>query len=449
MKKNLVMGTASGFDWDTLEPFVTSFVRHVKNAELVLFLRDISDFTLDRLKRCGKGVLKIEPFEYRAIKNIGIDRFKNFKRYIDAHGDNYEQIFITDTRDVIFQSDVFECFKGYSNFLGYSSEADDIRGSKTGNRTNYRWIMDIVGKEEADKLLDKKIICAGSALIGTPREVQIFLEILLSNDFASEKHAFDQVMFNYLFHNNLVPIENLIESDVESGAIFTIALADNFYVRGDKILRNGGIPAVVHQYDRHWPSVQLVNEVYRDKDFQFDERFNDARSVIDQIKSLLRSDKISEATKIFLKKFLSTDDFSRHGGDLMKLWKSTLEITFKKPLTKQLEVLELAIQYAAAFTKSFQGYSVDKVVNTFNFAKKLGRPVCFELKVRIANDLLDIAKQNLNANNPDKVFLSINLIEELDMPPDKNFYLFVAKANRTFGKKDEALAAYKRVLELS
>ena len=229
MKKNLVMGSASGFDWDTLEPFVTSFVMHVKNAELVLFLKDISDFTLDRLKHYGKDVLKIEPFEYREIKNIGIDRFKNFKRYIDLHGDDYEQIFITDTRDVIFQGDVFEPFKDCKNYLGYTTEADDIAGSRTGNRINYNWIADIFGKEEADKLLDKKVICAGGAVIGTTRGVQIFLEILLSKNSSSEKFAFDQAAFNYLIYNNLIPIENLIESDVESGEIFTAGMFNILY----------------------------------------------------------------------------------------------------------------------------------------------------------------------------------------------------------------------------
>ena len=103
--KNLVMGSASGFDWKTLEPFVTSFARHVKTAELVLFVKNISDFTLERIKRCG-GRVKFEPFEHTNF--IGIERFKNFKRYIDAHGDEYDQIFITDTRDVIFQGDIFE-----------------------------------------------------------------------------------------------------------------------------------------------------------------------------------------------------------------------------------------------------------------------------------------------------------------------------------------------------
>ena len=439
------MGTASGFDWDTLEPFVTSFVMHVKNAELVLFLKDISDFTLDRLKRCGEGVLKIEPFEYRKIEHIGIDRFKNFKRYIDAYGNNYEQIFITDTRDVIFQSDVFDCFKGQSDFLVYSSEADNFRGSKTGYRTNYMWFVNIFGKEEADKLLDKKIICAGSALLGTPREVKTFLEILLSNDFASEKVAFDQVMFNYLIHNNLIPIKNLTDSDVESGAIFTAGLADNFYIQGDEILRNGGVPAVVHQYDRHKPLIQLVNEIYRDKAIQVDDRFNDIRSVIEQIKSLVRADKINEATKIFMKRFLSNDDFSFHGGDLMKLWRFTLQ----KPLTKQLEVLELAIQYAATLVQNWQGYSLNKIHGSLKLAKNLGHPIDFEFKVCVANTTLKLAQQNLDSNNPEMVFFCVNAIEELDMPPDKDFYLFAAKANRIFGKKDEALAAYKRALELS
>lgn len=55
MKKNLVMGVAKGYDWNALEPFVISFKRHCPNAELVLFVDDISDFTRDRLISCGGG----------------------------------------------------------------------------------------------------------------------------------------------------------------------------------------------------------------------------------------------------------------------------------------------------------------------------------------------------------------------------------------------------------
>lgn len=56
--KNLVMGSASGYDWNTLEPFITSFVRNCPSAELVLFVNNISDFTRDRLLSSGRGGIK-------------------------------------------------------------------------------------------------------------------------------------------------------------------------------------------------------------------------------------------------------------------------------------------------------------------------------------------------------------------------------------------------------
>ena len=439
MKKNLVMGTASGFDWDTLEPFVTSFVMNVKSAELVLFLKDISDFTLDRLKRCGKDVLKIEPFEHNEIKTMGIDRFKNFKRYIDSHGEDYEQIFITDTRDVIFQGDIFESFKGYKNFLGYSTEADDIRGSKTGSKMNYEWIKDVFGKEEADKLLDKKIICAGGAVIGTPREVKIFLEMLLSKNFPSEKFAFDQAAFNYLVWNNLLPIKNLIDIDVYSGEIFTVALYVNLYpinIRDGKILRgDGGVPAVVHQYDRHQELIKIVDGIYRAKNFQADERFTDTRSTIEQTTSLLRVNKIGEATRLFLKNFLSQPDFSSYAQILMKLW----DISSKKPLSKPLELLELAIQDALKSVKVFSVRDLHNICKILKYAEQNEHPVDNDFKNFFANFLLIMAEQYLKRNQPKECFDSLQTIEELGVPLNKDFYLFVEKVNRIFSRKEEAL----------
>ena len=401
------------------------------------------------MKHCGKDALKIEPFEYRDMRTIGIDRFENFKRYVDAHGDNYEQIFITDTRDVIFQGDMFDCFKGQCNFLGYSTEADDIRGSKIGDRANYNWITDCFGKEEADKLLDKKIICDGT-VIGTIDEMKIFTQKMWQAVFAVEKRVnfriHDQAIANYLIYNNLVPIENLIESDVESGAIFTVALVDKFSVRDEKILRgDGGIPAVVHQYDRHKHLVQLVDEIYRDKNFQPDGRFDDTRSVIEQTSYLVHADRIGEATRLFLKKFLSNADFSNYGRALLNLWK----VALKKPLTQTLELLELALQSAMTSIPNFRGIFFDEICSFLHKVEKLGHPVDFELKRHVVDIILITGEFHLNAKNFDTCLGLIKLIEGLNIPPDKNFYLFVAKANRLAGRKDAALEAYKKVLELS
>ena len=169
--KNLVMGVAKGYGWDILEPFVTSFAKNCRSAELVLFVDDISDFTRDRLIQAGVWLQNFPDDLKSGIPNN--TRWKVFADFLEIHGDAYEQIFITDTRDVIFQSDVFAAFGGLKNYLGLTTEADDIGGSKTGDRINYDWLVDCFGKAAADKLLDKKIICDGT-VIGTTAEMKIF-----------------------------------------------------------------------------------------------------------------------------------------------------------------------------------------------------------------------------------------------------------------------------------
>ena len=442
MKKNLVMGVAKSYSWDILEPFVNSCKKNCPSADIIFFVDDISDFTRARLINHGVFLFDI-PAEYRNTMIINL-RWKLYLDFLEEYGNNYAQIFTTDTRDVIFQSDVFEQFKNRSNFLVYATEADDIRGSKTGVKTNYNWCLSCLGNEETYKLLDKKIICCGT-IIGTTRELKIFCSLMWDALKNSTIWGHEQAVMNYLIRNDLLPIANLIESDVESGAIFTTALADNFSVRGDKIYRNGSIPAVVHQYDRKESLTRPVDEIYHDKNFQFDERFSDTRSIIEQAALLLFHDNINSATRIFLRKYLSNTDFRNFGGALIRLW----SVALNKPLSQPLELLELAAQNAATSAKRFGGYVIATICDYLKRAKKIGHPVDPEFKNHIANILLENAVFNLDAKNFVMCFICFELIEQLDMPPDKDFYLFVAKACRLAGKKNEALAAYKKVLELS
>lgn len=62
---------------------------------------------------------------------------------------------------------------------------------------------------------------------------------------------------------------------------------------------------------------------------------------------------------------------------------------------------------------------------------------------------MNIAEQTLNEQNADFCFYCIDVIKALDLPPDKDFYLLQARANRTFGRKEAALAAYQKALDLS
>lgn len=436
MKKNVVMASASGYDWTMLEPFVTSFVRNCPSAELVLFANDISDFTRDRLISCGGGV-KLEPF--KVIRQPVNDRWNNFLSYIEAHGDEYEQVFITDTRDVIFQSDVFEAFKGNVNWLGYSTEFLKI-GQET--RYNYRWIEMYFGKAAAENLADKRIICAGSAAIGSTREIKIFIEKLLTTNPKTDRLGSDQATMNYIIHNKLLPIEHLIESDVDTGEIFTAGQIPNPQTRDDKILRgDGGVPAVVHQYDRRRPFWLLSEKIYRDKNFQADERFTDPRSAFEQIRQLAYIGKTEDAARFFMNH--TNADFVRDIDKTLKFWENLLS----HPFTPAVGYLELSIHNALASVENLSVRYLDVICSRLHYTIKNGHVVTLQFVKSIAQNLLNTAEQSLDERNRSIFTFCTETIRFL--PPDKDLYLLQAKACRKFGKKDEALAAYKQALDLS
>ena len=442
MKKNLIMGVAKSYDWDTLEPFVLSWKKNCPSADLILFVDDLSDFTRDKLVRWG-CVLKEFPAEMKAGIPNNV-RWKIFDDFLEIQGNEYEQIFLTDTRDVIFQNDLFEQFNGYKNWLGCATEGVYFRDCEV----NYGWFIDCFGKEEIEKFLDKIVICDGT-VIGTTAEIKIFASKMWKLLFSIEKkfnyRIHDQTIANYLVYNNLLPIKNFIESDIYSGEIFTAGAANNFFVRGDKIFRNGGVPAVVHQYDRKDELLALVDEIYHDKNFYFDERFTDTRSIIEQTTSLLRADKIGAASKIFLRKYLSDTDFSNFGGALIRL----LNIALKKPLSKPLEILELAVQSAAKSTYKYSGYFLADVCAMPKRLEEKGHPVDPEFKLHAANIILELARQCLNEKDFGKFFYFTDKIKEFVLPKNKDFYLLQAKAYQILGKKDAELEAYKKALELS
>ncbi len=409
MKKNLVLGVAKGYGWDILEPFVLSCKKNCPSAEIVFFVDDISDFTREYL--IGAGVL-LGNFPKELNNGIPNNtRWKIFLDFLEMYGDAYEQIFITDTRDVIFQGDVFAAFKNYRNYLGLTTEADDIRGSKSGNRINYDWIVGCLGEAEADKLADKKIICCGT-VIGTSAEMKIFCRELWKILEHKTKDIFDQAVTNYLAYNNLLPIENLIEIDVEHGEIFTMGMCRHkLPIHEDKILRiDWDIPSVVHQYDRHNKLINIVDEIYHDKNFQADKNFSDMRSVIEQATCLLFANKIGDAARLFMKKFLVTKDFEGCVKALTRFW----EITMRNPLSPASELMELSAQSALSSVKNFSAADWNEICILLNRAQESQHPIDPEFKNYIVTELLKLAGKKFSLKEREQYLSCIEMIISIE-----------------------------------
>ena len=434
------MGVATGYDWYKLEPFVNSFKRYVKNADLILFVDNISDFTRDALTQNNVGLLPI-PNEFKNKLMVSV-RWMMYKNFLDERGKDYRQVFLTDTRDVIFQGDVFETYADVKNFLGYVTEGEFIKNCPF----NFDWLEGLFRKEIAEKLKNEEIICSGT-ILGTVTEIKNLCVKMSQILHQNTIFGADQGAENYLVRENLLDVENIFEINCEHGNILTAGYF--FYknpikIENDKILRgDGGIPAVVHQYDRHPALVQLIDKLYRDNNFHPNKNFTDTRSMLEQILHLANLDRIDDAYKLFTQ-YLFGKNFVDYVGKLLELWETIL----RKSFTYSSELLMLSIQGALMSTNgnSFNLGNINKALELTNFCMKNHVAVSYPFKIFMGNILINLTHKYYSFKQLEKCIDYLNFINELDTPKDTNFYLFQAKVYRESGKKAEALAAYEKAL---
>ncbi len=302
-----------------------------------------------------------------------ISRWEMFKRFIDAHAE-YDKIFVTDVRDVIFQGDIFASYAGYENFLVYAEEGYALKDDPAHNNQN--WLIRLFGENKYRKICDKPAICCGT-VFGSREEMKIFLAGMIEILKDDMQWGDDQAAMNYLVHNKLLPIENLVASNFMTGGILTTVYCVDFSnsVSGDKILRGDGkVPAVVHQYDRHEKLTQLVDRLYREKYFQLDGRFTNSRSSLDQTMCLAFRQNFIDATKIFVSNVLYAD-LKNSGDSFLKIWQMILQA----PLNSDAEILSVAAQKKLAESLSANGNfnlnQLEKIYAAYEFSAKNQRAI--------------------------------------------------------------------------
>lgn len=109
MRKDLIIGGASGYTWDQLKYWVNSIQQSGFAGDIVLVATNITKETIDKLR--SKGVLlelygkQDENGNFTAHSNGAphVERFFYIWNYIRQHLDLYDYVITTDTRDVVFQ----------------------------------------------------------------------------------------------------------------------------------------------------------------------------------------------------------------------------------------------------------------------------------------------------------------------------------------------------------
>ena len=262
--------------------------------------------------------------------------------------------------------------------------------------------------------------------------------------------SIDQAIINYVIHNNLLPIPNILEIDNYSGSILTngifhrlnpIKISNGMILRGD-----GGVPDVVHQYDRQPSLIQLVNMLYREKNFQLDGHFTDTQSALEQMVYLTNIGQFNGALNFFLNYVFGKNNLHNYSNILIDLWKNILSA---KILTSEIDILEISLQGTLVQVFS-AGMSINQLFYLHSltvYAIKSNHVVSPILKNFVYQRLINATTlffQNSDFNNAE---VCIDKIVELNFPLDQDFYMLQSEVYRKLKKKSESVVAYQKALE--
>lgn len=251
------MGVSKGYGWWEVEPFVTSWQLNASDAELVLFVDDTSAWTRRAISCAGRRAARLvaipEQFRDKQVVNI---RWSIYKNFLEQHIGEYEQVLLTDVRDVIFQGDPFKYYRHYKNYFCFATKGNTIGDSEV----NTAWVKNFLGEAVFEAIKNRTIICAGTFLASSDA-LQIFLKEMDEAVSRNDSWGADQANANWLIYSGRLAIENIFESNVEHGTILTLAWGSAGTV-GDRIVnRSREIPAVVHMYTNYPNLINLVNRL--------------------------------------------------------------------------------------------------------------------------------------------------------------------------------------------
>lgn len=257
-KKNVVLSVCLNYSYDIFHRFVGSlFDSVVTNVDLILFI------SINDVKHCEELQEKYTNLKYIVIENLKNMHIVNYRfaiyyKYLQEYN-NYDYVFICDSRDVLFQKDIFthpllEINKDLYIFL----EETNITIDKCKFNSRY------VEKSGLDvNIVNKPIICVGT-ILGNIKGIMEYLKefnYILDNIIKEENkiHYGSDSAINYkiLFENRLQNIEIYYSQNSEC-LVYTMAYPiffnlinySNLLDNNNYINYNNNICYCVHQYDR-------------------------------------------------------------------------------------------------------------------------------------------------------------------------------------------------------
>ena len=258
---NLVLGAIYGYDWDKIEHFVVSLRKHYDGKVAFIIDQQVEDNT--KLKN-QLAYFNIDTYLYNVKLNsnheIQNNRFELYSNIIEKYTE-VDKVFITDVRDVLFQSDPFRYVM--TTDLEFYAEPALFKECKC----NSWWIQTMCGEQVFQEMANEYIICCGT-IMGTREGLLGYLQVF-REEFERMKAAGrvfiggeDTVTHNRLIYTNRIPYSVKIVHNGD-GAVSTMDHQKTFTFDSEgRYINNDGTPTpIIHQWDRVKPFIDKFNKI--------------------------------------------------------------------------------------------------------------------------------------------------------------------------------------------
>jgi hypothetical protein len=249
--RRLVLGAAVGFDVAQVRVFVES-LRANYAGDVLLLIRWPGVRVARYLK--SRRIRVIRVFQTRSFtRSVHARRYAIYLEFLRARLSRYDQVMISDVRDVVFQRNPFDGIASPKCHFYLESAVRTIGEDPT----NLRWVSGCFSAYEAERLAACRISCSGITIGGTAAIVA-YLELMVERIrvlpwriYRQIGHGYDQAIHNYLVHLAAEVAGIVVENNRH---IATMALEPRTFYRLDRQSLIHGpddhLFAICHQYDR-------------------------------------------------------------------------------------------------------------------------------------------------------------------------------------------------------
>lgn len=276
---NLVMSVAHGLEYEAMMPFLESFAATGSDTKMHLFVCAVSKASIKKMELPGvtinrfhclnfrqrqpllylwpvwRRLLATRDFERKCsmgkrVLHLASMRFILYYEFLLKHRNEFENVLLTDSRDVFFQRDPFaddlgpglHCFlEAKTQFIGKCA-------------ANTMFLEETCGPKVLAEMADCRVSCSGTT-IGDVDSIMAYLKEMINVSASGIKmfRANDQGAHNFIVHRKLIPALHL--HDNYESSVFTMGCEPEEAIRwntADEVVRADGTPyPILHQYDRY------------------------------------------------------------------------------------------------------------------------------------------------------------------------------------------------------